>query len=126
MFKIFAGQQAKPDAEIEKRFTRFETKPRTIELQARQEQFTRYAFETGPERVVRHQPETPSFTELLADDRVAAKPEPLAVSEAQPRRLNDAAHLHANDEDVPLWVFRKALPKRFAAMQIGRDGFVFQ
>ena len=46
----------------------------------------------------------------------AAKPKP---------RINENAHLHASNQ-IPLWVFQKALPQRFADMTRNEDEFVFQ
>lgn len=44
--------------------------------------------------------------------------------QAKPR-INENAHLHASNQ-IPLWVFKKALPQRFADMSQNNDEFVFQ
>lgn len=45
---------------------------------------------------------------------------------AKPKaRINENAHLHASNQ-IPLWVFQKALPQRFAEMPKEEDEFVFQ
>jgi len=131
MFKFFGGGQAQSEDPIEKRFTRFETKPRVERAPANAVHHAGYVVEDSPVYARRPGKVTPTFPELLAEERKATTraPQraaaPLPAPQPSPSKHNDAADLHASD-DVPLWVFQKALPKRFADMRTRQDGLVFQ
>lgn len=66
-----------------------------------------------------------SIAPVQVEQQRPARTGPIQGPRAQMRSQKAAADAEANSQ-IPLWVFRKALPQRFAEMAGGNDEFVFQ
>lgn len=128
MFRFFGSSAQKADALEQERFSRFDTGTRQVEMQAQQARYRRFTYEGAAPRREQPRAVTPALTEILAEAHATAltppsqPPAPEMVAASDP--LVDAAHLHS-DAQIPLWVFRKALPQRYAVMHNTSDDFIF-
>lgn len=121
MFRMFNRTETGPQLPDEPRFTRFEDRSGKRNLEGAKPKFTRFS---ASETTLTPRASTPDLIDLLAEDNAARQAAP-AQSQPTTPEINHTAHLHADDH-IPLWVIRKALPKRFATMNADEDTFDFR
>ncbi|MEL6464636.1 MAG: hypothetical protein AAFQ58_06675 [Pseudomonadota bacterium] len=138
MLKLFAKSTSKAETAPQMPYTRFgeggrrTEVPRTTRFEARDTVRNPAGGKTTTKPFSGFATE-PRQPEQAQHPRVDQTSDPAAGRPAAPAPIDDAAHLHSTDH-IPLWVLRKALPRRFKDTPIGygsrasdtQDEFLFR
>ena len=127
MFRLFKSSGSN-DAQQQaaRSYTRFEQESDPKPSLDDQEPLTRFSPPAPSQQAPQAQAPLPPRVERPQSkpQRVRSTAPQNSVHAPKPR-INENAHLHASNQ-IPMWVFEKALPQRFADMSESNDEFVFQ